>query len=69
MIMVLKSPAGVLACHVLSLRENATDFGFLLLLLQALPQNSFGLGVLFLCHPGVCTIYISAKLDLYSTFM
>ena len=51
--MVLKSPAGVPGCHVFSLRENATDFGFLILLLQALPENRLCLDVLFLCHMGV----------------
>ena len=46
---------------MLSLKGNATDFGFLklLLLLQALPENRFRGDVLFLCHPpGV--LHISA---------
>ena len=62
-IVVLENPAWALASgHVLSLKGNATDFGFLkllLLLLQALPENRFRGDVLFLCHPpGV--LHISA---------
>ena len=74
-IVVLENPALALASgHVLSLKGNATDFGFLklLLLLQALPENRFRRDVLFLCHsPGVCTTHISYFYMLwgYSTFM